>query len=395
MKYAPTSLKMLSGNKAPVERLQNWLHNWQNSAKAGFKKGGKDGSGTYRAVMVHGPPGIGKTTAAHLVAKTEGYDIVESNASDTRSKGLLERGLSSVLDTKSLQGYFSGSGKRVESTKRNLVLIMDEVDGMSAGDRGGVGALAAIAKKTKIPIIMICNERSIPKMRPFNYVVFEVPFRRPTADQIRARLSTICFREGMKIPPPVLDALIEGSHADIRQLINMLSAAKLDAQSPDLDSGQDMSKAWKKNIILKPWDITFKIMSGRTFAPESTMTLNEKIELYFNDYDFSPLMLQENYLKSNPAAASHLQGAQQKMKALELADAAAESISDGDLVDRMIHGTQQQWGLMPTHAAFSFVRPASFMAGKITEKISFTSWLGNNSKQSKYISSLSISDTRA
>jgi hypothetical protein len=28
---------------------------------------------------------------------------------------------------------------------------MDEVDGMSAGDRGGVGALAALIRRTKVP----------------------------------------------------------------------------------------------------------------------------------------------------------------------------------------------------------------------------------------------------
>lgn len=37
-----------------------------------------------------GPPGIGKTTAAHLIAKLAGYNIIEMNASDTRSKKLLE-----------------------------------------------------------------------------------------------------------------------------------------------------------------------------------------------------------------------------------------------------------------------------------------------------------------
>lgn len=60
------------------------------SLRLKFKLGGADGSGTYRAVMIHGPPGIGKTSAAHLVAKLEGYDVVESNASDTRSKKLLD-----------------------------------------------------------------------------------------------------------------------------------------------------------------------------------------------------------------------------------------------------------------------------------------------------------------
>lgn len=380
-KYAPTSMNMICGNKGVVEKLQNWLRDWHKNAKAGFNKPGKDGSGMYRSVMIHGPPGIGKTTAAHLVAKLEGYDVVETNASDTRSKKLVENGLLGVLDTTSLQGYFSGVGKKVESAKKNLVLIMDEVDGMSAGDRGGVGALASIAKKTHIPLILICNERRLPKMKPFDHVTYELPFRRPTAEQIRARLSTICFREGLRIPPQVLDSLIEGTNADIRQVINMLSTVKLDQTNLDFEKGKQMSKAWEKHIVLKPWDIVGKILSAQMFSPSSKATLNDKIELYFNDHEFSPLMLQENYLKTRPALTGAYHGREQKLKQLELMDNAASSISDGDLVDKMIHGTQQQWSLMPTHAVFSFVRPASFTYGNMMERPGFTSWLGQNSKQ--------------
>jgi DNA polymerase III delta prime subunit len=58
--------------------------------KANFKKPGPDGLGSFRCILVSGPPGIGKTTSAHLVAKLQGYDILELNASDTRSKKLLE-----------------------------------------------------------------------------------------------------------------------------------------------------------------------------------------------------------------------------------------------------------------------------------------------------------------
>jgi replication factor C subunit 1 len=383
-KYAPTSLNMICGNKAPVEKIQNWLRNWHNSAKYDFKKGGKDGSGLYRAVIIHGPPGIGKTTAAHLIAKLEGYDIVETNASDTRSKKLVESSTLGVLDTTSLQGYFAGEGKQVEGEKKKLVLIMDEVDGMSAGDRGGVGAVAAVLKKTRIPIILVCNERKLPKMKPFDHVTFDIPFRRPTAEQIRARLSTICFREGLKIPPPVLDGLIEGTHADIRQVINMLSTARLDQKTLNYDEGKHMSKAWEKHVILKPWDIVSKILSAQMFSPSSTATLNDKVELYFNDHEFSYLMLQENYVKTKPTLAGKYQGKEQRLKSLELLDNAASSISDGDLVDRMIHGTQQQWSLMPVHAIFSFVRPASYQYGNFSERASFTSWLGNNSKHGKF-----------
>ncbi|KAK5099976.1 DNA replication factor C complex subunit Rfc1 [Lithohypha guttulata] len=382
-KYAPDTMQAVCGNKSLVEKLQNWLRSWPKRQAEGFKKAGADGSGIYRAAMLHGPPGIGKTTAAHLVAKLEGYDVVENNASDTRSKKLVEVGLKGVLDTTSLLGYFAGDGKKVDPTKRKLLLIMDEVDGMSAGDRGGVGAMAAVAKKTNIPMILICNDRRLPKMKPFDFCTADFAFRRPTTDMIRSRILTICFREGLKLPKEVIDAIIEGSHADIRQIINMISTIKLDNRDMLFNDGKAMSKAWEKHVILKPWDICNKILRAEMFSGASKATLNDKIELYFNDHEFSYLMLQENYLKTKMAQVSNASPGQHKLKELELAANAAESISDGDLIDRMIHGSQQQWSLMPTHAVFSFVRPASYIYGNFGQQVGFTSWLGNNSKQGK------------
>jgi len=55
---------------------------------------------------------------------------------------------------------------------------MDEVDGMSAGDRGGVGALNAFIRKTKVPIIAICNDKSTQKMKPLMTTTFQMGFKR-------------------------------------------------------------------------------------------------------------------------------------------------------------------------------------------------------------------------
>lgn len=388
VKHAPTKMEQVCGNKGQVEKLQRWLRNFPKNQRTGFKLAGADGSGVYRAVMIHGPPGIGKTTAAHLVAKLEGFDIVESNASDTRSKKLVEQGLRGVLSTTSLNGYFAAEGAHVEASKKKLVLIMDEVDGMSAGDRGGVGALAAVCKKSQVPMILICNDRKLPKMKPFDFVTFDLGFRRPTTEMIRSRIMTIGFREGIKLPAPVVDALIEGSGADIRQVVNMLSTAKQDQAlrdgNLDFDDSKKMSKAWEKHVILRPWDIVGKILAGGMFASSSKKTLNDKAELYFNDHEFSYLMLQENYLGSTSPEVSALSGKQRSLKALELAEKAANSISEGDLIDRMIHGQEQHWSLMPAHAIFSFVRPASFVAGSMAgSRTEFTKWLGKNSSQGK------------
>ena len=392
-KYAPTTISQICGNKTQVEKLQRWLRDFPKNQRKDFKLPGKDGSGTFRAVIIHGPPGIGKTTAAHVVAKAEGYDIVETNASDTRSKKLMEQSLRGILDTTSLMGYFSKGDQKVEGSKKKMVLIMDEVDGMTGSDRGGVGALAKVCKTSAIPMILICNDRRLPKMKPFDHVTYDLQFRRPTADQIKARMMTIALREKLNMPANVITALIEGSGADIRQVVNMLSTSKLDQEAMDFDKSKAMSKAWEKHVILKPWDICSKILSSAMWADSSKATLNEKAELYFNDHEFSYLMLQENYLGSNPTKAQGYTGKERNLKHLELASNAADSISDGDLVDRMIHGSQQQWSLMPTHAMFSFVRPASQVAGAFGGYgggTRFTTWLGQNSKQGEFSASTKI-----
>ena len=50
------------------------------------------------------------------------------------------------------------------------------------------------------------------------------------------------------------------------------------------------------------------------------------------------MLEQENYVRSQPARARNLDGPEKVLKQLALMDAAASSISDGDLVDSLIHG---------------------------------------------------------
>ncbi|ESK94658.1 purine nucleotide binding protein [Moniliophthora roreri MCA 2997] len=388
-RYAPQTLKEICGNKDKVEKLLQWLNDWANSYKAGFKKPGKNGMNMYRAVLITGSPGIGKTTSAHLCAKLAGYTPIELNASDTRSKKLVENGMN--INNASLDGFISGSKTTnsvgVALTDRSC-LIMDEVDGMSAGDRGGVGALNALIKKTKIPIICVANDKNAQKLKPLMSTTFGLSFSKPQASMIRSRIMTIAYKEKMKLPANVVDQLVQGSQSDIRQILNMLSTWKLSNDTMDFDESKALTKMNEKYTIMSPFDITTKVLGPYLFSATSRETLGDKMEYYFQDHSFVPLFIQENYLKSQPAKLRNEDGPDKVLRHLQLMDKAASSISDADLVDGLIHGPEQHWSLMPLHAICSTVRPASFMYGNGVHfggpnSMSFPQWLGQNSRQNK------------
>ncbi|KAI0333409.1 DNA replication factor C, large subunit [Cubamyces sp. BRFM 1775] len=388
-RYAPQTLKEICGNKGQVEKLQDWLGSWSSSLQSNFKKPGKNGMNIYRAVMITGPPGIGKTTSAHLCAKLAGFTPIELNASDARSKKLVENS-TNIMNT-SLDGWMHGGNKTnaagVTITDKSC-LIMDEVDGMSAGDRGGVGALCALIKKTKIPIICIANDRGAQKLKPLLNVTFNLSYKRPEAAAIRSRILSIAFKEKMKIPANVIDQLVQGAQSDIRQVLNMLSTWKLSSSTMDFDEGKTLAKMNEKYSVMTPFGVINKMLGPQMFSSTSRETLGDKIELYFHDPSFVPLFIQENYLKTQPSRIRNVDGPEKILKHLELMSKAADSISDGDIVDSLIHGPNQYWSLMPLHAVCSTVRPASFLYGMGAgyggpNAMSFPQWLGQNSKQSK------------
>ncbi|PWN47197.1 DNA replication factor C, large subunit [Violaceomyces palustris] len=391
VKYAPRNVKDLVGNKTNIEKLQQWLRAWPKSLECNFKKPGPHATNTFRAVLISGGPGIGKTTAAHLIAKTEGYTPIELNASDARSKKLVESYLKDTINNTSLDGWYSGgkvdrsvvaSGVQISD---RTVLIMDEVDGMSGGDRGGVGAINALIKKTKIPIICICNDRKNPKMRPFESTCANLTWRKPETPAIKSRLMSIAFREKLKIPGEVMQQLIESAQNDIRSVINMLSTWKLSNDSMSFDEGKELGNSNAKPGMHTPFTLYSELSSPYMFSHTSKKTLNDKTDLYFQDHAIVPLMVAENYLKSRPVLAQK-EGNEQlrSLKHLELASKAAESISDGDMIDKMIHGPQQHWSLMPLHGIASTVRPCSYTYGPNMNGFpSFPSWLGQNSKQTR------------
>ena len=172
-----------------------------------------------KAALVSGPPGIGKSSCAALIARAMGYDVLELNASDARSKKLLESSLADVTQNTVLS---FGPKKTQRPKKLKRLIIMDEVDGMSSGDRGGMAALITTIKKSKTPIICICNDAQKSSVRSLANHCMIIKFARPQRGTIVKRLMAVARKEGMNVEPNALDFLCQSTGGDIRQILNSM-----------------------------------------------------------------------------------------------------------------------------------------------------------------------------
>ncbi|KAJ7414502.1 Replication factor C subunit 1 [Willisornis vidua] len=356
-KYKPVSLKAVIGQQAKPN-------------KAGSKD---DGTG-FKAALLSGPPGVGKTTTAALVCKELGYSYVELNASDTRSKNSLKEVVAESLNNTSIKDFCSGTSSSVSGKH---VLIMDEVDGMAGNeDRGGIQELIVLIRHTKIPIICMCNDRNHPKMRSLVHYCLDLRFQRPRLEQIKGAMMSIAFKEGLKIPPPAMQEIILAANQDIRQVLHNLSMWCAKDKSLGYDEAKTDASRAKKDIKLGPFDVVRKVFA--TGEEASRMSLIDKSDLFFHDYSLAPLFVQENYVHVKPAAA----GGNLK-KHLVLLSKAADSICDGDIVDKQIR-SKQNWNLLPTQAIYASVLPGELMRGYMSQFPVFPSWLGRFSSTGKH-----------
>ncbi|KAF7680978.1 Replication factor C subunit 1 [Astathelohania contejeani] len=328
-KWRPTCAAELVGNQSNLRSLMGFLR----------------GETKFKAALLSGQPGIGKTTAAYIACREIGLETIEFNASDVRNKGAITNRIRSVIGHHSLSTSLKITRK---------VLIMDEIDGMTS-DRGGLTELLQVIKQSAIPIICICNDRMNPKIRTIANYCLDLHFRKPDPRMIHQRIKYILSEEGKQLPDSLITEAIKVSNGDIRYTLNTIQNLVLRKTA----SHSQFSGLIKKNAMKGIFEVGAEMFQRKR--------VDEKMDLYFEDYDMVPLFVHENFLKCNYKIGE--------------AARACEDISYGDLVDRHIHGPNQEWSLSPVHAFFSCILPIHDRI--LVKRLDFPGWLGHNSKRLK------------
>ncbi|PKX90676.1 putative sister chromatid cohesion factor (Chl12) [Aspergillus novofumigatus IBT 16806] len=238
-KYRARKFTELIGDERIHRSVLRWLKGWEpivfpNLAKSRAKKPGNnndDGERLQRKVLLLcGPPGLGKTTLAHVCAKQAGYEVLEINASDDRSKDVVKGRIRDALSTENVKGVNVEVGDRkVRKAGRPVCVVVDEVDGVvsgsgSGGEGGFMKALidlvlldqknmagsadqnAKNGKKRKgdtfrflRPLILVCNDVYHPSLRPLraSSVAEIIHVRQAPFENVVSRLKNILALEGI------------------------------------------------------------------------------------------------------------------------------------------------------------------------------------------------------
>ena len=148
-----------------------------------------------RGIYIYGTPGSGKTQFIVNILKKMNYDMIKYDAGDVRNKALFETITSNNVSNRNVLDMFTGK-------VRKIAIVMDEIDGMNNGDKGGITALIKLIrqKKTKkqrlenkctIPIICIGNFYIDKKIKELMKVCNVYELNKPTHAQISNILSSV------------------------------------------------------------------------------------------------------------------------------------------------------------------------------------------------------------
>ncbi|KAF5315882.1 hypothetical protein D9611_004969 [Ephemerocybe angulata] len=292
-RYRPRKFTDLLGNERAARDAMTWVKQWDWCVFGRTKsrkpvKREKDDSDPYedeyhrpreKFLLLSGPPGLGKTTLAHVIARQAGYEVMEINASDARSGQVVDDRIRPTLEA----GSTVGSSKPV-------LLIIDEIDGATGSGENSNTFIHKLVQLTQVkpkkkqrngkrdpgssrpilrPIICICNDgnaSSIAKLRPH---ALQIRFNKPSDIHTVKRLREICEGEGLKADSRALTTLVGVARGDLRGCLNTLQFIK----SKREEVTEMMVR--KATVGMKEAEHSVQVVLNNLFSPLSKKRVKE------------------------------------------------------------------------------------------------------------------------
>ncbi|KAA8915578.1 hypothetical protein TRICI_002266 [Trichomonascus ciferrii] len=262
-KWRPSKWIDLVGPEKVHRFMLKWLVAWSSVVfgttppddNRGLERVDALGRPHKKVMLIHGPPGIGKTTVAHILAKQAGYDVVEINASDERSGPQVRTKIQNSMNNHRV----IGSGKPVcivadeiegaaESGFIRVLLNMIESDSKALNQRQQHQQQKKKKKKNspklmQRPIIAICNDLYAPSLRELRNHAEVVSYTNISNHTMVNRLRDICRMEKIDLETSELKEIAETTQGDLRSSLNILQFG-ITRNADGSVAKKDLNKNW-------------------------------------------------------------------------------------------------------------------------------------------------------
>ncbi|TET56836.1 MAG: replication factor C large subunit [Promethearchaeota archaeon] len=269
------------------------------------------------AILLEGPPGIGKTSIVYALANDFNMEVIETNASDTRTRATIERRLKETTKSRGIMDFITES-------KEKLILI-DEIDGIyGVQDRGAIPTVIDLAKNTQFPIIMCSNEYKT-NLQPLykNVRRYEVhPL--PKQEVLKIAKNILKKEKITNLKEEDLELIIDKNNGDLRGVINDLQGIGQGKVEGDV---KELILSLRRDNVEEIFSLIRNLFQVTSLREARNLTDKSDV-----DYNFLYKWINENLLTF--------------IKSKRELSVAFENLSIADAIFGRIR-TNQYWGLLP------------------------------------------------